>query len=276
MFTTRVQFRCGDLDMTLDSYAAGTFMILTSAALAVLGLLLVRKTYDVKTLVSAHDISGQYLSLVGTMYAVLLGLIVVDAMSRFQQAALTVEEEANSLSEIIYLAGHMPGPARAEILRTATAYAQLVIDQEWPSMVHGEHLPEARKLAIDLMKLVRDWEPVSESEKATYALGLEAASRFWAGRRERIVACQRGVPPLEWCIVILGGIVTVGLTYVFVFDDLRIQIGLTAMVALLITLNIFLILMFGYPFSGDLSVRPESFRVALVVASMSTPVEQPL
>ena len=58
-----------------------------------------------RTLITAHDISGQYLSIVGTMYAVLLGLIVVDAMSRFQQAFLIVEEEANSLSELIYLAG---------------------------------------------------------------------------------------------------------------------------------------------------------------------------
>ena len=73
-------------------------------------------------------------------------------------------------------------------------------------------------------------------------------------------------------VSLLGGIVTVGLTYVFVFDDLRIQVTLTAMVALLIALNIFLILMFGYPFSGDLSVAPESFRVVLATVSLGTPI----
>ena len=83
------------------------------------------------------------------------------------------------------------------------------------------------------MRVVRDWEPVSESEKAVYGEVLPAASDFWNARRERILACGRGVPLLEWCIVIIGGIVTVGLTYLFVFDDLRIQMALTAMVALL-------------------------------------------
>ncbi len=53
------------------------------------------------------------------------------------------------------------------------------------------------------------------------------------------------------------------LTYFLVLDDLRIQVALTAMVAVLIALNIFLILMFGYPFSGDLRVSPDSFHVAL-------------
>ena len=258
--------------MALDSYSAGTLLILTSAALAVLGLILVRKTYNVRTLVAVHEISGQYLSIVGTMYAVLLGLIVVDAMSRFQQAITAVEAEANSLSELIYLAGRMPAPQRAQVRQRAVDYAQLVIDQEWPVMAHGRHLPEARKSAIELMRVVRDWEPATESEKTAYSSALPAASNFWNARRERIVGCKRGIPPLEWCVVILGGMVTVSLTYVFVFDDLRIQITLTVMVALLIALNVFMILMFGYPFSGDLSVGSESFQVAIATQSLGTPI----
>jgi hypothetical protein len=47
-------------------------------------------------------------------------------------------------------------------------------------------------------------------------------------------------------VVILGGIVTVGLTYVFKFEDSRVQVTWTAMVAILIAFNIFLILKFGY------------------------------
>ena len=99
--------------MSLDTYLAGTFMVVGSAAVAVLGLFMIRRHFNVRDLVAAHEISGQYLSIVGTMYAVLLGLIVVDAMSRFQQAITIVEKEANSLSELIYLSGGMPEAQRA-------------------------------------------------------------------------------------------------------------------------------------------------------------------
>ncbi len=260
--------------MSVDSYFAGAVLILSSAALAVMGLIFVRKTCDPRTLIAVHEISGQYLSIVGTMYAVLLGLIVVDAMSRFQHAVTTVEDEANSLSELIYLAGRMPQTLRNEVRTRATDYAQVVIEREWPVMAHGHHLPEARQSAIDLMRIVRDWEPATESEKAIYAAAVPAASTFWSARRERIIACMRGVPRLEWCVVILGGVVTIGLTYVFVFENLTVQITLTAMVALLIALNIFLVLMFGYPFSGDLSVSPESFRVAVATQSLGDPISR--
>src|SRR5438034_4866643 len=123
------------------------------------------------------------------------------------------------------------------------------MDEQWPMMARGRHLPAARQSAIDLMRVIRDWEPATESEKTIYAAAVPAASEMWNARRLRILACQRGIPALEWCVVILGGIITVGLTYVFFLDDLRIQMALTAMVSLLIALNIFLILMFGYPFS---------------------------
>ena len=247
-------------------------MVLGSAVLAVLGLLVVRRVFNVRDLVAVHEISGQYLSIVGTMYAVLLGLIVVDAMGRFQLAVTVVEQEANSLSELIYLAGRMPEPQRSKVTKTAVAYADLVINQEWSLLSQGKSLSEARETAINLLRLSRDWEPTSESEKAIYSCTIPAASDFWNARRERIIASQRHIPPLEWCVVILGGIVTVALTYVFVFDDLRIQVTLTAMVALLISLNVFLILMFGYPFSGDVSVTPESFRVVLATLSLGTEI----
>ncbi|MHB1559992.1 MAG: bestrophin-like domain [Isosphaeraceae bacterium] len=249
--------------MTIDSYAAGAVLVAASALAAVAGLILLRRFGYFRSLIISHEASGQYLAIVGTLYAVLLGLIVVDAMGRFQAAATLVGDETNAMAELVYLSGRMPEPQKGEIRRRLTEYANLVVDREWEILAQGRHLPEARRACLELMRVVRDWEPATESEKAIYAEAIEAASDFWNARRMRIISSQRGIPPLEWCAVILGGVVTVGLTYFLVLDDLRIQIALTAMVAVLISLNIFLILMFAYPFSGDLRVSNEGFHVAL-------------
>ncbi len=258
--------------MSIDTYAVGTVLIVASAVVAVLGLLAVRRTYNVRNLATIHEVSGQFLSIVGTLYAVLLGLIVVEAMGRFQQVETLVGDESNALAEVIYLAGGMPDAQKAEVYERASAYAQLVIDREWPLLAQGQPLLEARQAVLDLMRVVRDWEPATEREKAVYAEVLPTVSDLWNSRRQRIIASQHRIPALEWCVVILGGIITVGLTYLFVLDDLKLQITLTAMVALLIALNIFLLLMFGYPFSGDLSVSPDSFRIALFTLPRGQPI----
>ena len=101
----------------MDTYAAGTGMIASSAVAAVAGLILLRRLGYFRNLVISHEASGQYLSIVGTLYAVLLGLIVVDAMERFQHATTLVGQESNALAELIYLAGRMPGPIKADIHR---------------------------------------------------------------------------------------------------------------------------------------------------------------
>ena len=171
--------RKGGTDMVIDSYAAGAIIIGASSVAAVLGLLAVRRSYDVQALVSAHGVSGQYLSIVGTLYAVLLGLIVVHAMSKFDHAVDIVEEEANALSESIFLAGRMPASRSAKIADLASNYIHLVIEKEWPIMAQGRPYEEARVRAYDLMRAVREWEPISESEKAAYAEAIAVASNFW-------------------------------------------------------------------------------------------------
>lgn len=257
--------------MNIDSYSAGSMLVAASALAAVAGLILMRRFGYFRSLIVSHEASGQYLSIVGTLYAVLLGLIVVDAMERFQHATTLVGEESNALAELIYLAGRMPAPLKADVHRRAAEYSRLVIEEEWPEMAEGRHLPEARRACFELMRAVRDWEPNSEAEKSLYASAVPAASDFWNARRLRIIACQRGIPALEWCAVILGGIVTVGLTYFLVLEDVRIQVALTAMVAVLIALNVFLILMFAYPFSGDLRISPDGFHVAMAIIRMDSP-----
>jgi hypothetical protein len=254
--------------MRVDSYAAGAVLVTASAVAAIAGLILLRRFGYFRSLRISHEASGQYLTIVGTLYAVLLGLIVVDAMARFQTAVTLVGDETNALAELVYLSGRMPEPQKADVRRRATEYAQMVTDREWPMMAQGQYLSEARQACLEMMNVARDWEPTTESEKAVYAECIEAASDLWNARRLRIIASERGIPPLEWCAVILGGIVTVGLTYFLVLDDLRIQVALTAMVAVLISLNIFLVLMFGYPFSGDLQVSSEGFQVALAGLSL--------
>ena len=255
--------------MNVDSYWFGPVLILLTVPISSAGLVLARRFLDPKVLISAHDISGNFLAIVGTMYAVLLGLIVIEAMEKFQRTAIDVEVEANQLSDIVYLGDRMPTEKRREIRAKAIRYATLVRDREWVTMARGEHDPESLRAVLDLMAAVRDWEPSSESEKAVYATAIVAATDLWNARRERIILCGQGIPNLEWFAVILGGIVTVGITYVFYFEDLRIQVGLTCLVCILVALNVYLIAMFGYPFSGDLKVSPQSFDNALMVFEMT-------
>jgi hypothetical protein len=248
--------------MKLDSYLSGFFLIGASTLVSIIGLLVVRRLLHSKNLISSHDVGGYLLSVVGTMYAVILGLIVVDAMGKFQEARQTTERESNALADLILLSNQLPPEQRTRVQTLALAYIDRVLEDEWPILDYGRFAPSARHAAIDLINCVSGFDPKTNKEQEIYAAEVEALCEFWNCRRTRINTAAHGLPALEWFVLIVGGVITISFTYFFKLEHLQIQIIMTVMVASMIALCLYLVLMFGYPYSGELKVDPSNFRVA--------------
>ncbi len=245
----------------MDSYAIGFFMVFSMTMFSMGGLLLVRKYIHIDKLKSCHEVGGYLLSVVGTMYAVLLGLIVVDAMTKFQTARSLVEQEANSVADVFLLANSFGEPKCTKVRVLCNRYVQEILEVEWPAMREGKISIEARKAAVALMKEVVSFEPVTENQKAIYPVAIQEACEVWDFRRARTNMAQHGIPNVEWAVIIIGACVTIIFTYFFGLESAGAQLAMTGMVSLLISLNMYLVLLFGSPFSGDLTVGPDAFTV---------------
>jgi len=242
-----------------DSYVIGGLLVLAGVILSVLGLLAVRRKVNAATLKHYHDVASPLLSVVGTLYAVLLGLIVVDCMTKFQQAHITVGQEANAIANIFELADGLPPQRRLRIHELCTDYVHEVHTNEWKLMDSQQASLHAQKDRVDLYKACIGWEPQTESQKAIYASLLDQLAEFTDSRRDRLVLSSHGVWPAVWFVLITGAACTIIFTYFFGLTDLWTQIIMTAGVSLLIGLNLLLVAFYGYPFSGDVKVYPEEF-----------------
>lgn len=213
----------------------------------------------------AHDATGNILSIVGTLYAVLLGLIVVDAMSRFEQAMDDVQEESNCLADIYLLSGRLPEPYKSRLADLCRTYAQNVVDIEWSRMQKAHMSSEARAAAMAIAKSIEDFEPKTEVEKAVFPLILEQTREFWNLRRNRANAVQYGIPTIEWVALLMGAGVTIFFAGLFSVERAGLQYLLTALTSLVIGLNLYLVALFGYPFSGELTVSKHPFLLDIGV-----------
>ncbi len=247
--------------MAIDSYAAGVLLVILFAAISVAGLFLVRAKVKPESLHESHEVAGYMLSIVGTMYAVLLGLVVVDAMAKFQDARTNVQNEANSIADVFLLSEQYPPQKERQIKDLCLHYVQRVIDVEWPAMDDGNIDPEARRTAIELIRAVRDFEPTTQAQQQIYSIAVQEVCQIWDCRRARTNTSQYGVPPEEWLVLFIGYLVTIVFTYFFGLKNIRMQMAMTVMCSILISLNMLLVLWFGYPFSGDRKVHPEAFQV---------------
>lgn len=249
--------------MAIDTYPVGLLLVPGCVAMSLAGLAVARRSLHRHDLAKIQEVASYLFGVVGTLYAVILGLVVVDSMSRFSEARLTVEAEANAISDIVLFASQVPGEGQRRARRCAEAYVESVSEVEWPLMASGETSPATRKLALDLSTALLSFEPRTEREQEIFAGQVEALGQFWNSRRARSATAGRdGLPPLEWLILIVGGLITVIYTFFFKPDDFRLQLAITGMLSAVIALNLYLVLMFGSPFSGDVKIHPDSFDSA--------------
>lgn len=249
----------------IQNYLTGSLLIAVFVLCSVGGVGIIRRLFELDRLKHFHDVSGNMFSVGGTLYAVLLGLVVVDAMQNFQSARLTVEKEADALSNIHILAERLPVASSKAIRQLCRDYATQVVRHEWPMMTEGRFDATARDLTFQLIREVSGYVPGNENLRAVYPLLLQQTLDLRDAQRLRISTALHGLPTIEWLVLCAGAFITVTFTYFFHLESFRIQLAMTGMVALLIALNLYLVVLFASPFSGDLHVDANPFRADMLI-----------
>ena len=157
----------------------GILIVGGSVIAALLVVEVIRRIFRPADLEKASGLIGSILAIVGTFYGILLGLIVVDCLTRFEKSIDTVRAESNCLADVFLLAERLPAPYGERVRTFCRRYALLVVEQEWPLMEQGSLSMEARKTAVGLFRSLHDFEPSTEAEKAIYPVILDLERQLW-------------------------------------------------------------------------------------------------
>jgi hypothetical protein len=238
----------------------GIGVTIACLALALGGLWLVRRKVGHESLKLNHEVAAVMISVLGTLYAVVLGMVVVDALAHREIAQAMESNEANALATILHLVRTLPVPVRKPIMQAELEYCELAIDEEWPTTL--SHGTGAEKKTVQAYGKVwsetAGYEPKTSREQNIHASLLTCMTQLSDSRRYRIVTCKQGIPSLLWLVLITGGICTIGFTFFFGAENLKAQMIMTAIVTFMLCLNILLVFFYGRPYSGDLRIEPNN------------------
>ena len=236
--------------------------IMVSAAIG--GLLLCRRWLLAAEMRTHHDVADPLSQTVGMMFAVLLGFMVGDAMERFSTARSTTQQEAASLGDIFILSEGLPADNRDRIRSLCIKYAEQVVKIEWPLLAHKGTSSEARETYVRIANECTHYNPETSGQSNVQQSLLPAVVSLGDCRRLRVEALNASLAPTLWLVLSIGGIATIIFTYFFGAGNLRIQMIMVGIVSLVICLNIFLLVAYDDPFSGDVMVYPTAFETDLL------------
>lgn len=252
----------------MNALLIGFLVVLALSATAVCGMLVVRKIVHIDTLQSFNEVAGNMFQVVGTLYAVLLGLIVVDAMTSMSDLRVTIEKEANSVANIHILADGLPSKTKFKVQELTSNYVEAVIDDEWQAMQKCSYSKNAVLSLHALWGSLIECDPENDNQRDIRNLCLQAMTTLGDSRRTRLLSSIHGVSAELWTVLVAGGVLTILFTYFFGLKHPTGQVLMTAVVAASVSLNVYLVYLFGYPFSGAYRLSPEGFSANRLVFSL--------
>ena len=241
----------------------GVLIVILAVLLAVGGLALVEHLVPWQVRQRHNDVAGFIYAVLGVVYAVLLGFVTIAVWEDFEMARITTDSEANELAELFWLAREFPEPEGEQLQELTRSYAKVVIDEEWPLMAQGRASPRAWELTDEMRSTVSEFEPNSDAEQVLYDQGITLVHDLVDQRRLRLFEAGGGIPHVLWLVLVVGGMIVVGFTYLFGLENTRSHRLMIASLAAIIALVIVTIYALDHPYAGVTRVQPDAFELVL-------------
>ena len=241
--------------------AQNVLIIILTMSVSLLFMVGLNRLWPVQKRHTENDLVGWQLSVLGTTYAVTLGFMLYTDWTNFTAADLNAELEANSLRNIYRLAEGLP-QQRSDIQTLTRAYADAVINHDWPDMAAGG-LPEDSHLINEQMwKTLMSIKVTAPSELMAEDHAISELTSLTMHRRTRLLQSTSQLPGIFWCMLLTGGVLTVISVSMFGSAKPRLHALQVFSLTLLVTLVMLAIADVDRPFRGWVHIRSYAFERA--------------
>jgi hypothetical protein len=246
----------------MNGLGAFIIIIVATVLLALLGLALVRHMVPLDRLARHTDVAGYVYAVIGVIYAVILAQVVIAAWQEYQDARAVADHEANAVLNLARLAQVWPTEDRQRVEDALSAYAQHVVEIEWPIMAHDQFDESLQTpLVHELWQAVNEAGVRAEDLDPVYAASLQQLDELDGARRSRMLIGREKLPEAMILTLAIGAVITVGFSYLFAVEERWIQGLMTASLATLVSLLLLLEYQLDTPYEGVSAIQPTAMEL---------------
>jgi Protein of unknown function (DUF4239) len=246
--------------------AALVLVVVVTAAITL--KLLVRRRASVGGWFADSPRSAGTLSVIGTMFAVMLAFVILVALQSYQRAREGASVEAIAVAELHSVAGVFESPVSDRVRGELVCYGRAVVEDEWPAMRQGRSSDLVQSWIDKLGQESAIAEPNGVREETAYAQWFDEKAQRRDGRRERLAEAAPVVTLPLWFVLCLGASLT--LAYMVAQADRReglfIQSIPIGFVSALATAGLLVVFFLDHPYTSESgSIAPTEMRRTLTL-----------
>lgn len=229
-------------------------------------LWIIRKNVSLSVLRKHHDVAGYTFSIIGVLYSVILGFIVINVQERFNKANETVHIEATMIADLYRDAIYFGWKSQNAIRSTIRKYVQYVIEKEWNSFPREKSMRfKADDILQDLWKSYENIDLQNETTKIWYEQTIAKLDRLMNARLAREFYSWEHLSSMMWTVLLVGAMVTICFMFFFGLENLRMQMTMTALLTGYLAFILYLVFSLDHVFQGAMHVTPKAFEETLAV-----------
>jgi hypothetical protein len=249
----------------VDPYAAPYWVVLGMLGAAAMvaacsAHILFRRLVPYNKLVAHNDVAGFMIAVIGVIYAVLIAFVVIVVWQQYNDSDSRYGDEVAAMADLDGYARTLPEPQRTTVRTMVRHYIRLMIDDEWPAMRFGGESGAASQVLSDLANAIEAPHPSAYRSALIQDQMVRALRTAADDRQRRLSDNQNTLPQVMWTALLAGAVVTVGFGFLFGVANFRVQLAMTASVAMLIALSFTLLIELDFPFRRDAAIGADRWQ----------------
>jgi multisubunit Na+/H+ antiporter MnhB subunit len=213
---------------------------------------------------SEDYLMGWQLGVLATMQAVITGFMLYAVWSNFATSELNVDLEASALTNLYRLSAALPSEQRTQMETLTHAYADAVIHEDWPQLARGV-MPDGGSHHLNqlMWHTLVTAKTTTPSETTAQDHALTELNTLTQLRRIRFLESAARVPGILWCVLLVGGTLTILSITLFGSRKRLVHRFQVISLSLMISLSLTAIADLDRPFQGWVHVSHYPFERAL-------------
>jgi hypothetical protein len=239
------------------------FLLMASigAILAGVSTFLFRKYVKFRVLRAHNEVTGFLFTAVAGIYAFLLGFVIVVVWGQLNDTQDNVSKEGSSALGLYRDIKYYPDIVESkQLMSVYLDFVYNVINEEIPNMAimkASRRTPEAFNRVFNKMEHLNPQTPYQIQLVAEMFKHLNELSTY---RGLRTASIDAEIPPPLWLPMILGGLITLICAMLVDVENKRLQVLLNTLLGTFIGMLFFIIILLDHPYTGSLSIKPESYK----------------
>lgn len=247
---------------TLIGVSDTFFCLLLTIAAVVVTFIMARiaiRLFPFDQLVESGEGFGSFCNVIGVLYAIVLGYVLVNVYETYSTSNDKVETEASLLIDLMRDAEGLPLIEGLRLRKATIEYADSVIHKEWDHMVEfGEYHPDTFHKFGQLYRTASRVKCQTDEQRLFLGEIVNRLGDLSATRRERIEVSTERVPNVLWAMMLGVGLVNFILAFFFPVENPKIRTGFLCGTAAVMTFTTLLIFVMDRPYKGALGIKPHS------------------